>query len=62
MFLRILFIGIIVVAGVYDTLISILLGVAFIFTHIKYQQINDNNLSVRERNRIEQFIEKNKRI
>ena len=59
MFMRLLFIGLIILAGVYDSLISILLSVAFIFTHIKYQEISDNNLSNRERLMLERFIEDN---
>ena len=55
-FLRVLFIGIIVLAGIYDTLLAILLAVAFLFTHIKYQKINENFLTKEERAKIDQFI------
>ena len=58
-FLRLLLIGIIIVAGLYDTLLSILLSIAFIFTHIKFQKINDNYLTYEEKKKIDKFISKN---
>ena len=59
MFVRLILIGIIIIAGVYDTLISILLSIAFIFTHIKFQKINDNYLTYEEKKKIDKFISKN---
>lgn len=59
-FLRLLIIGIIILAGIYDTLLSILLAIAFIFTHLKFQKINNNNLSYTEKKKIDNFINKNK--
>ena len=56
-FLRLVLIGIIIISAVYDTLLAILLSIAFIFTHIKYQKINSNNLNPQERQRLEQFID-----
>ena len=38
-FTRLILIGVIVFAGIYDPLLSILIAIAFIFTHIKYQKI-----------------------
>lgn len=55
-FLRLLFIGIIIIAAIYDTLLSILLAVAFLFTHIKYQKINENFLTKEEKEQIDKFI------
>ena len=59
MYVRLIILLIIILLGIQDSLLSILLAIAFVLTHVKYQHISNNTLSEEDRNMIKDELKEN---